>query len=195
MLAGRNLHVHDQPAIERHDEPDARLVHVEPAHDGGGPALQDADDAPFGAIVARPLDARDDPIAVHGLIQVAPGDIQIPLHVLQRPIRHHEAETPRMGHHSSDNQVHPVGEAEPVASRFHEVAALDEVGKEAFEYRALLPGQLQGLQQLTRGGRVVQLVPNQRQDLLVIQHSHDFKGDGPKRHTSSLLYSNRTPRG
>jgi hypothetical protein len=131
---------------------------------------------------------------VHRLIQVAPGDIQIPFDVFQRAIRHHEAETPRMGHHPADNQVHPVRQAEPVASHFDEVAALDEVGEEALENRAVLPRQLQGLQEFPGCGRVVQLVPDQRQDLLVIQHSPDFMWDARKRHTFWCLYSNRTPR-
>ena len=82
----RDLHVHDQPAIERHDEARARLVDVEAADDRLRPALEDPDDAPFGAVLVGPLlDARDDAVAVHRLIQVAAGDVDVARHPLDRP--------------------------------------------------------------------------------------------------------------
>ena len=50
--SGGILHVHDQPAVERHDEAEAGVVDVEAADDRRDAALQDAQDAPLGAVVA-----------------------------------------------------------------------------------------------------------------------------------------------
>ena len=74
---GEDLDVHDEPAVERDDESDARAVQVEPADDRRCAALQDPQDAPFRAIVADALDPGDDAIPVHRLVEIAPGDVQM----------------------------------------------------------------------------------------------------------------------
>ena len=53
------------------------VVDVVAADDRARAALEDAEDAPFGAVVADPLDARDDAVAVHRLIEVAAGDVDV----------------------------------------------------------------------------------------------------------------------
>ena len=76
-LALRHLHVHD----ERGDrtgttKPRPRVVEVVASDDRSRAALEDADDAAFGAVaVARVLDADDDAVAVHGLVEIAAGDV------------------------------------------------------------------------------------------------------------------------
>ena len=59
-------------------------------------ALEDPDDPPFGPVVAGALDARDDAVAVHRLIQVAAGDEDVAADPLDRPVRDDEAEAARM---------------------------------------------------------------------------------------------------
>ena len=70
-LAGRHMHVgHDAP-VERLHEAQTRVVDIEAAHDGRIAALENADDAPFEAVLGGPaLDAREDAIAVHGFLDV-----------------------------------------------------------------------------------------------------------------------------
>ena len=78
LFAVRYVHVHDQASVERHHEAKIGAVLIELADDRAGPALQDAYDASFGASVAADaFDARDHPVAVHRLIEVAPGDVEV----------------------------------------------------------------------------------------------------------------------
>ena len=86
LLAGDH-HVHDQPPIERDEIPCAGVVHFEAPDDGLGAALEDADDPPFGAILAALLDARDDPVAMHRLIEVGAGDEDVSRHALDAACR------------------------------------------------------------------------------------------------------------
>ncbi len=87
-----------------------------------GAALEDADDAAFGPAVGDALDARDDAVAVHGLIQVAAGDVDVAADVVHRPVRHDEAEPARMGRDPPDDQVHAIGQAVAVAAGLDQVA-------------------------------------------------------------------------
>ena len=75
-----------------------------------------------------------------------------------------------MGHDPPDDQVHPVGQAEAVAAGLDELAALDQVLQQPLEGGALVPGYLQALLQFSRGRRVVHLLSDQLQELLVVQH-------------------------
>ena len=77
VLVRRDLDVHDQPPVERHHEADAHAVQVEPADDRLGAAFEHAHDSPLGAVAADPLDTRDDAVAVHRLVQVAAGDVEV----------------------------------------------------------------------------------------------------------------------
>ena len=169
-LAGGNLDVHDQPAVERHDEAHAGLVHVEAADRVLRAALENPDDPAFGAAIGDPLDAGHDAIAVHGLIQVAAGDVDVAGHLFERPIRHDEAEAARIGGDSPDDQVHPIRQAITVAPGLDQLAVGDELAQQAFEGRALLPGELEPLQQLAGRGGVVDLFPNQLEQLFLVEH-------------------------
>ena len=169
-LAGGNLDVHDQPAVERHDEPHAGLVVVEAADRVLRAPLENPDDPAFGPAIGNPLDPRDDPIAVHGLIQVAAGDEDVAGHLLERPIRHDEAKSSRIGGDSPDDEVHPIRQAIPVAAGLNQLAVGDELAQQALEGRALLAGEFEPLEQLARRGGVVDLVPNQLQQLFLVEH-------------------------
>ena len=102
------------------------------------PRSRIAHDPTLGAVAADALDARDDAVAVHRLIQVAAGDEEVAVDVLERPVGHDEPEAPRIGHHPADDQVHPVRQTEPVAARLNQGAALDEVREQLLEGGALL---------------------------------------------------------
>ena len=195
MLAREDLNIHDEPAVERDDEPDARAVQVEPADDRRGAAFQDPEDAPFRAIVADALDPGDDAIPVHRLVEIAPGDVQISLDLFQRAVRHDEPEPPRMGDHAADDQVHAVGQPVAVAAGLDERSAFDEVGQELLEGGPLVARELQALEQLTGGRGMVDFVADQLQELLMIQHSDDSTRDVSNTAILCQLYSNRTPCG
>ena len=81
---------HDQPAIEPHDESAARAIGLEPADDRCRAAFQDAEDASFGAAIGDAFDARDDAVAVHGLIQVAAGNVDIARHSFRGTVGYNE---------------------------------------------------------------------------------------------------------
>ncbi len=169
-LAGGNLNVHDQPAVERNDEPHAGRVPVEAADRILRAPLKNPDDPAFGPSIGNPLDPRDDAIAVHGLIQVAAGDEDVAGHLLERPIRHDEAKSSRIGGDSPDDEVHPIRQPITVAPGLNQLAVGDELAQQAFEGRALLAGEFEPLQQLAGRGGVVDLFPNQLQQLFLVEH-------------------------
>ena len=153
--------VHDEAAIERDHETEPGPVEVESADDRRGPALQNSNDASFDPAVADTFDTGDHPIAVHGLIQVAAGDEDVALGILERTIGDDETETAWMGRHLADDEVHAVRQPEPVPARLDERAAFYEFRQQLLEGRPLLAGQLEALKHLPRRRRVVQLVANQ----------------------------------
>ncbi len=120
--SGANLDVHDQAPIERHDEPGAGAVALEASDDGRRAALEDADDASFGAAVGDALDPRHDAVAVHRLVQVAAGDVDVALDVFGGALGDDEAEAARVGGDPPDDEVHPVGQAVAVAPRLDQRA-------------------------------------------------------------------------
>ena len=117
----------------------------------------------FGATIGDPLDANDDAIAVHRLIQVAPGDVDVACDLFERPIRNHEAKPSGVGRDPADDEIHAIRQAVPVAPGLYELAAGDQLPEQALERGTLFARKLEPLEQLTRGGGVVDLVANQLQ--------------------------------
>ena len=169
LLAGDH-HVHDHLAVERHQEAHPRFIDFEAADDARRPALEDADDPPLGPIVAGPLDPRDDVVAVHRLVQIGAGDIDVTGHAFDRPIRDDEPEAARMRLDAPDHQVHAVRKTEPVAPRLNQVTGLDEAVQEAFQGGPLLARDLQSLHQFAGRRGMVDTVPDGGQQLLAVQH-------------------------
>ena len=62
---------------------------------------------------ARPsliaLDADDDAVAVHRLVQVGAGDVDVAADALERPVGHDEAVAGGMRLDAADDQIHPSG--------------------------------------------------------------------------------------
>jgi hypothetical protein len=135
MIRRRNLDVHDETPVEGHDEAHARAVHVEAPHDRRGSAREDADDPPFGPVPGDPLEARDHPIAVHRLIQIAAGNVDVAGHLFQGLVRHHEPEPARMCDYPSDHEVHPGRHPEAAPPGFDESAVGDQVGENRWSGR------------------------------------------------------------
>ena len=78
VVTGGNLHVDQQPLVERRDVEQPVVLLVEPADGGRRAALEDADDAAFGTpVAAMALDPHEDAVAVHRVVQVVPGDVDV----------------------------------------------------------------------------------------------------------------------
>ena len=111
---------------------------------------------------------------MHGLVEIAPGDEKIPRDPFNGPVGHDEAESPRVDDDPADDDVHHVGKAEAVAPRFEDGAARHEVVQQALERRTLLAGYLEALLELARRRGMIDVLFDQLQQLLVIQHYWQF---------------------
>jgi hypothetical protein len=107
---------------------------------------------------------------VHRLIEIAAGNIDVAVDLVERPVGHDETKPPRMCLHLADDEVHAVGETETRAAGLDELAGGGEVLEKPFERRALLARNLEPLHELPRGGWVLDLVANQLENLIVVQH-------------------------
>ncbi len=94
-----------------------------------------------------------------------------------------------MCHHAADDQVHPIGKAVPVPPCFNEGAVGNQVGQQPLEGGALVAGDLEALEQLPGGRRVIHVVANLLEDLLVVQHFVNLSAN------PDPFYSNRAGRG
>ncbi len=169
LLVGDH-HVHDQPPVERDEIPRPRVIDIEAADDRLRSALEDADDPSLRPILAALLDAGDDAVAVHGLVQVRPRDEDVPRHPLDRLVGDDEPEAARVRLHAPDDQVHPIRQAEMVSPRLNQVTGLDQLLQQAVHRRPLVAGDLQPLQQLPCGSGVLDLLADGRQELFAVQH-------------------------
>ena len=154
----RDVHVHDQPVVERHDVGEPAVVRLVAADERGCRPLQDPDDSPLGSVrLALALDADDDAVTVHGLVEIRSGDIQIPGDPVHGMIGRHEPEAARVHVDAAGHQMHAVGQPVPVAANLDELATLDKRRETAAKRAALLAGQLEALQELAQRGRVIDL--------------------------------------
>ena len=167
FLPRRHEDVHQHAPIERHDVAHAVVVAVVAADERRVGALEDADDAPFGAAaVLDPLDADDDAVAVHRLVEVRCRRCRCRRRRIERPLGHDEAVAGRMRLQAADVEVHLFGQAEALPANLNEIAGGDERLDVALERRALVLGHLEQLQELAHGGGVVHPLAHQREDVI-----------------------------
>ena len=116
---------------------------------------------------------------MHRLCKVRRGDVDVPALRLQpsagtrgrigRAIAgmfgDDEAVSGRIGLEPPDDEVHLFGKAETVAAHLNERAVGNERLQLALEAVALLAPDAKGLCEVARGGRMVDLVPDERQYL------------------------------
>ena len=123
-LAGGNLDVGDQTAIERHHVAEPRGVHLEPSDHALVGTFEDLHEPPFEPLLGVLLHAGDDGVAVHRLGQGEGRDVDVgvPLAVALA-LGGHEAEAGRVHLEASDHEVHLLGQTEAVAAHLHELAA------------------------------------------------------------------------
>ncbi len=167
----RHLHIHDEPPIERHDEPVARVIHVVAADDALGPALEHADDAPFGAAAVAPmLDAHDDAVAVHGLVEIVARDED----ALGRVGRIGRArlgidkrKSARIRGHSPDDEIHPIGQTEPLAADLDERTGLRQaIAQRALERGPFVARDAKAVKEFFDRGWMIDPVANERENFV-----------------------------
>ena len=164
-LACRHVHVGQHPPIERHDISEPRIVSLEASDDRFLAALEDADDAPFKAALRTPLDAGDDPIAVHRFRQVRCGNVDVLLFAGLRVFGDDESKSSRVGLQPADDEVHLLRKPEPVAANLQQFTVGDERRQVTLERGALFARHAQRLRQLARGRRVVDVFTNEAEDV------------------------------
>ena len=116
------------------------------------------------------LDARDDAVAVHRLVQVRARDVDVAGARLERPLGDDEAVAGRVRLQPADVQVHLLGQAEAVAADLDQIARRHERRDVAFERRAFVARNFEHLQQLAHGGRMVHPLAHQREHLVERKH-------------------------
>src|SRR5688572_14107198 len=121
------MNIRQHTSIERHDVAEACTVGLESTDDALLGALQNADDTPLDAAIRVPLDPRDDTVAVHRVHHLSSRDVNIgpasssvegllgASSQSRRAIRNDETETGRIGLQPADDEIHLVGESEPIA--------------------------------------------------------------------------------
>ena len=135
-------------------------VHVVAADHGGRGALEDLDDAPFGAaVLAVALDAHDDAIAVQRFLQIVRGDVDVARQPFDRALGRDEAEAGRVAVELADDEVHPIGQ--PVAIAPISISAPSVTrSRVALEAGRSSRGILQDAHQLARRGRMRHALPH-----------------------------------
>ena len=97
---------------------------------------------------------REHAIAVHRLVQVGPGHVQVAAHALERAVGHDEPVALLRHLQPARHQVHALRQAQLPSARLHERARGHEVLQLSPDGRALLAPDAQHPQQFGRGGRV-----------------------------------------
>ena len=128
-------------------------------------ALEDADDAPLDAsALLDPLDAHDDAVAVHRLVQVRTGDVDVAAGV-ERPFRHDEPVAAGVRLETADVQIHLLGQAEALSADLDEVARRHQRSDVPLERRAFFARHLEQLEEFADAGRVMHPFAHRREDL------------------------------
>ena len=72
--------------------------------------------------------------------------------------------------HPTDDEIHPVRQAETVTPRLNQMTGLDEALQQPLDGRPLVARDLELLEQFAGRGRVVDAVADGGQQLFAVQH-------------------------
>src|SRR5437773_1179543 len=105
-MPGWHEDIHEHPPIERNDEAHAVVVAVVAADEERVAAIEDPDDAPLDAApLLDALDPGNDPVAVHGLVEMRARHVNVAA-ALEGPLGHHEPVPGRMRFETPDVEIH-----------------------------------------------------------------------------------------
>ena len=167
MCTLRDVHIYEEPAVERRHETEPRVVDVVTARHGGHRPLEDPDNPAFSAIALPVFNPHHHPIAVHRLVQVDARHVDITGDPRRRALWHDEPKAAGIHVNSPHHQVHLVGKAVPVPSRPDEGAGRHQGRDPALERLVLLSQHAERLEQLPDGNGVIDLVSDAFQYLFV----------------------------
>ncbi len=125
----------------------------------------DLDAALGAAAVLDPLDAHHDSIAVHRLVEVRTGNVDVTAH-LERTLGCDEPVAGRMRLQSADVQIQFFGQAEAVTADLNQVAGGNERFDVPLERGPVVAGNFEDLQELAHAGGMVHPLTHQRQHLV-----------------------------
>jgi hypothetical protein len=116
---------------------------------------------------------------VHRFGEVRRGDVNIPARRLRSVggltalgvLGHDESKSARVGLQLSDDKIHLLGNAEPVAANLQQLAAGRERLQLAPERVALFARNAQHLRELPGGGRVMNAVADESEEIAGIGHA------------------------
>ena len=170
--AGRDSHVGDDPAVERHDEGRASGVALEATDQARHGPLDDTHDRALRpAGLPPPLHARDHPVAVQRLVEAGLGDVEVAREPVDGMVRGNEAEAARVDLQAARHQRRAVRQAVAVPARADERAPIGERGEPAAHEGSLSARQAQVPHQLADGRRMVEVGADSRQEVFVGQHA------------------------
>ena len=134
----------------------AVLVAVVAADDRFIGALEDPDDAPFGApAILDALDAHHDAIALHRFVEMGAGNVDVAARRFEQPFGRDETVTRRMGLEPADVKIHLLRQAEALAADLDQVAGGDQGFDVPFERGPVVARDLENLQQFAHAGGMV----------------------------------------
>jgi hypothetical protein len=154
--------VGDQPSVERDDITQATVDGFEAADDRRVRALEDANDPSFDPLLRVPFDPCDDAIAVHGFGQLAGRNVEVLRLALSRVgnLRNDEPKAAGVDRQTTDDKIHLVGQPEPIAAHWQQIAGGHEGFELTLERGDLLPRDAKRARQLARRRRMVDVFAN-----------------------------------
>ncbi len=154
-VAGRDEQLVQDAPVERHHVASEAPVFLIAADHALQPALEDADDAPLGALGRVTLDPDDHAVAVQRVLQVQRRDVHVgppSLRRLTRPgLRHHEAKAGRVAGQPADDQARARGQRQARAADLDHFAALDQAAQQALQLTPLLAPEVEAAHQVAHG--------------------------------------------
>ena len=167
LLTRRDDDVHQHAAVEWRDVAHAAVVAVVAADERAVAALEHPDDAPFGAAaLLDALDANDDAVAVHRLVEMRAGNVDVAGAGFEWTLRGDEAIARRVRLQAADVEVHLLGQTETLASNLNEIARSDERFDMPLERRAVVLRHFENLQQLAHAGGMMHPLAHEREHLI-----------------------------
>ena len=161
---GRDVYVGEDAPIERLHIAESRLEH-KLSDDGRAAALENPDDSALEPPVSRlALDASQHAIAVHRLFDVRRRHVHVRRGVAGL-VGNDEPEAVCVGLEPAHHEIHLVGKPDTASVGLDELAGRAEGFDEPAECRALLTRNFQSANQVSRGGRMRDLVAHQFKDL------------------------------
>ena len=118
---------------------------------------------PSSALLCAALDASHDAIAMHGLGQVRGGNVNVIVSLLGDD----KAKAARIGGELPDDEIHLLGQTEPIAADLQQIARGDHALQLTLEAGALFARYAKQLYQLPRGGRVMDRLANALEQILI----------------------------